>query len=234
MNHDDHFIFTVAIGRKHEAHARNLVASAARHGLVVRVLDGRVMPHENPKCMKWDGIIRAPAGTMHITYLDADTLILGDFGRPTGAVLETWKKSDSRITGGEKEAMAYRGMVLRHYPGIIGSELERLRWNSGFISGPTHLMRELASQWALAWERVERATGRIHRDQSSFRLAYWLMHDRGQLPRSLDRRYNWIIKRWGWTRDALVLHKAGDPLRKTLRSRWAALAEELCHENPAA
>lgn len=224
--------FTVAVGKKYRAQARDLAASAAQHGIKIDVLDGKVRRkiHKHPKSLKIQGILDAPAWAERIVYLDSDTLILD----PTyhdcqwGAVFETWTRPDSRLVGSAKAVKAYDVMVRKLYPEFANSHARFHSWNSGVIMGDRAFMMTLANNWRVAWDRVLKVTGgKVHRDQASFRLAHHQTCNKAMKGFELARSWNWILKRWGVRADVNIIHAAGEPMGKGKWRAWLKLKKEV-------
>jgi hypothetical protein len=208
--------FTVAYGDIYLKSAARLRNNLKRFGISLNIISGSEQKSADAKFQKIKGIFSVPEEYDRIVFLDADTAVINPdaLNAYNGAWRIPWAIPIASCVPRGLDSGIYQKRLQKLYldeglhvflPGGIYEDAE---WNSGVIAGPAGMMKELALEWRIWWERILLAfDGHFRRDQISFRIAYWKIFIEKYHCPGLPQACNWVVSYFGINPNASVLHR---------------------------
>lgn len=223
------YYFTIAKGTEYLSQFQDLKKSATKNSVnVINIIDSiegkdkyGIYEQGSIKIHKINGILNAPSGYDRIVYIDSDTLInnLDGINQENGALKEPWGmgkvphvvEKGSFFARQKRKSRLFKLLEKNKLDVFCpGGKLYLQEWNSGVIIGDRRFMEELAQEWYKWWLLVQEINdGIFRRDQMSFKYAYKRIAIDKYGYETIDPVYNWIVKRFGYSKYAKIYHKAG-------------------------
>jgi hypothetical protein len=208
--------FTVAYGDIYLKSAARLRSNLKRFGINLNIISGSEQKSVDAKFQKIKGILTVPKEYNRIVFLDADTAVIcpDALNIHDGAWKIPWDIPISACVPRGLDSDIYQERLLKLYSDeglhvfLPGGIYEEIEWNSGVIVGQADMMKELALEWHVWWERILQVfDGHFRRDQISFRIAYWKIFIEKYNCSGLPQECNWVVSYFGINPNASVLHR---------------------------
>ena len=208
--------FTVAYGDLYVKSAIQLRNSLKRFGINLNIISGSEQKSVDAKFQKIKGILSAPKEYNRIIFLDADTVVIcpEELNAHDGAWKIPWTMPIASCIPKGLDNDIYQERLKKLYSDegldvfLPGGIYEQIEWNSGVIAGQADIMKELALEWNIWWERILQIfDNHFRRDQISFRIAYWKIFIEKYNYAGLPQECNWVVSYFGINPNASVLHR---------------------------